>query len=377
MTQRMVYVLKIVQFITKMDEMGGAQVHVKHLSMYLKKSGHEVTLLSGSETPIFSELQQSGVIYRKVPHLIRDIRVLKDIKALMEMRRILKEIQPDLLAVHSSKAGLLGRLAGWSLGIPTIFTAHGWAFTEGVPHKKRIFYSLLEKIAGIVSAGIITVSNYDCQLAIQNKIISPEKIKVIHNGVLDITKLKQVSQNKKQIQLIMIARFAEPKNHQVLVEVLSRLDTQDWNIRFVGEGPLKKEIELEVKEKNLSNKVIFLGNRDDIPEMLACSQIFILTSDWEGLPLSIIEAMRSGLPVIASNVGGVEELVQDGKTGFLIEKGNKKELMEKIKFLMENAELRNEMGLSGRKRYIEHFTFEKMAHETLAFYQTIINQKQS
>ncbi len=108
------------------------------------------------------------------------------------------------------------------------------------PHKKRIFYSLLEKIAGIVSAGIITVSNYDCQLAIQNKIISPEKIKMIHNGVPDITKLKQVSQNNKQIQLIMIARFAEPKNHRILVEVLSRLDTQDWNIHFVGEGPLKK-----------------------------------------------------------------------------------------------------------------------------------------
>ncbi|GAB6509963.1 glycosyltransferase family 4 protein [Bacillus cereus] len=357
--------------------MGGAQVHVKYLSMYLKKLGHEVTLLSGSENPIFSELQQSGVIYRKIPHLIRDIHVLKDIKALMEMRRILKEIQPDVLAVHSSKAGLLGRLAGWSLGIPTIFTAHGWAFTEGVPHKKRIFYSLLEKIAGIVSAGIITVSNYDCQLAIQNKIISPEKIKMIHNGVPDITKLKQVSQNNKQIQLIMIARFAEPKNHRILVEVLSRLDTQDWNIHFVGEGPLKKEIELEVKEKNLSNQVIFLGNQDDIPEMLARSQIFILISDWEGLPLSIIEAMRSGLPVIASHVGGVEELVQDGKTGFLIEKGNTKVLMEKIKFLMENTELRNEMGLSGRKRYTENFTFEKMAHETIAFYQTIINQKQS
>ncbi|HFV2809387.1 TPA: glycosyltransferase, partial [Streptococcus pyogenes] len=96
--------MKIVQFITKMDEMGGAQVHVKYLSMYLKKLGHEVTLLSGSENPIFSELQQSGVIYRKIPHLIRDIHVLKDIKALMEMRRILKEIQPDVLAVHSSKA---------------------------------------------------------------------------------------------------------------------------------------------------------------------------------------------------------------------------------------------------------------------------------
>ncbi|PGM89981.1 hypothetical protein CN958_22810 [Bacillus cereus] len=377
MTQRMVYVLKIVQFITKMDEMGGAQVHVKHLSMYLKKLGHEVTLLSGSETPIFSELQQSGVIYRKVPHLIRDIHVLKDIKALMEMKRILKEIQPDLLAVHSSKAGLLGRLAGWSLGIPTIFTAHGWAFTEGVPHKKRIFYSLLEKMAGIVSTGIITVSHYDYQLAIQKKIIALEKIKVIHNGVPDSTKLQQVSSNNKQIQLIMIARFSEPKDHRSLVDVLSTLETKDWNICFVGEGPLKKEIELEVKKRNLSNQVIFLGNRDDIPEMLARSQIFILTSDWEGLPLSVIEAMCSGLPVIASNVGGLEELVQDGKTGFLIEKGNKKMLREKITLLMENSELREQMGLSGRKSYIENFTFEKMVNETLAFYQTIINQKQN
>ncbi|WP_180235439.1 glycosyltransferase family 4 protein [Bacillus cereus] len=369
--------MKIVQFITKMDEMGGAQVHVKHLSMYLKKLGHEVTLLSGSETPIFSELQQSGVIYRKVPHLIRDIHVLKDIKALMEMKRILKEIQPDLLAVHSSKAGLLGRLAGWSLGIPTIFTAHGWAFTEGVPHKKRIFYSLLEKMAGIVSTGIITVSHYDYQLAIQKKIIALEKIKVIHNGVPDSTKLQQVSSNNKQIQLIMIARFSEPKDHRSLVDVLSTLETKDWNICFVGEGPLKKEIELEVKKRNLSNQVIFLGNRDDIPEMLARSQIFILTSDWEGLPLSVIEAMCSGLPVIASNVGGLEELVQDGKTGFLIEKGNKKMLREKITLLMENSELREQMGLSGRKSYIENFTFEKMVNETLAFYQTIINQKQN
>ncbi|WP_179194303.1 glycosyltransferase family 4 protein [Bacillus thuringiensis] len=369
--------MKIVQFITRMDEMGGAQVHVKHLSMYLNKLGHEITILSGSENPIFSELQQSGVVYRKVPHLIRDIHVLKDTKALMEMRRSLKEIQPDVLAVHSSKAGLLGRLAGWSLGIPTIFTAHGWAFTEGVPYKKRMFYSLLEKMAGIVSTGIITVSHYDCQLAIQNKIISPEKIKVIHNGVPDITKLKQVSQNNKQIQLIMIARFAEPKDHRTLVEVLNILETKDWNICFVGEGPLKKEIEIEVKKRNLSNQVIFLGNRDDIPEILARSHIFILTSDWEGLPLSVIEAMRSGLPVIASNVGGVGELILDGKTGFLIEKGDKKGLMEKIKLLIENTELREEMGLSGRKRYIDNFTFEKTAHETLAFYQMIIHQKQS
>ncbi|RGP45261.1 hypothetical protein BTW32_25760 [Bacillus thuringiensis] len=360
-----------------MDEIGGAQVHVKHLSMHLKKLGHEVTLLSGSENPIFSELQQSGIVYRKVPHLIRDIHVLKDIKALMEIRRILKEVQPDLLAIHSSKAGLLGRLAGGSLGIPTIFTAHGWAFTEGVPQKKRILYSLLERMAGIVSSGIITVSHYDCQLAIQKKIASYEKMTVIHNGVPDIIKCKDISQNNKQIQLIMIARFAEPKDHQILVDVLSTLDTKNWNICFVGEGPLKKEIELEVKKKNLCDRVIFVGNRDDIPEMLAQSQIFILTSNWEGLPLSVIEAMRSGLPVIASNVGGLGELVQDGKNGFLVEKGNKSMLREKITVLIENFELRERMGLSGRRRYIENFTFEKMVNETLSFYQTIINQKQS
>lgn len=358
-----------------MDEPGGAQIHVRDLCIHLQHLGHEVVLLSGSEKPIFPELSRYGFSYRRLHHLIRDIHIFQDMKALIELRRTLKEIKPDLLAIHSSKAGLIGRVAGWSLGIPTIFTAHGWAFTEGVSRKKRFLYSLLEKIAGILSTGIISVSHYDRQLAVQNKVIPLEKMKVIQNGVPDTGESLRASLNQHPVNLTMVARFAEPKDHRTLVEVLRELDSKEWNIRLVGDGPLKEEIENEVKGLPLSDRFIFLGNRDDVAEILANSQIFLLISNWEGLPLSILEAMRAGLPVIASNVGGVGEVVQNGKTGFLIEKGDKESLKEKITLLIDQPELRKQMGLSGRETYLENFTFERMVNETFTFYQTIINKK--
>lgn len=369
--------LKIVQLITRMDERGGAQIHVRDLSISLKALGHEVILLSGSEKVVFPELSQHGVSYKKIHHLIRDIHFLKDLKALVELRRSLKRIQPDLLAIHSSKAGIIGRIAGWSCGVPTIFTAHGWVFTEGVSKKKRFLYAQIEKLVGFISTAIITVSQYDCHLAVQNKVVSNEKIKVIHNGVPDVEDNKRASPSNHPVNLTMVARFAEPKNHRALIDALSQLDAMEWNIRFVGDGPLKKEIENEVKKKNLSDRVTFLGVREDIPEILADSQIFILISNWEGLPLSILEAMRSGLPVIASNVGGVGELVKNGKTGFLINKGDRKGLIEKITLLINQPELREKLGCSGRKAFLEDFTFEKMLNETLHFYQTVINKNQN
>jgi glycosyltransferase involved in cell wall biosynthesis len=367
--------LKIVQLITRMDEPGGAQIHVRDLSIRLKSSGHEVILLSGSEAPVFPELLEHGIMHTRIHHLFRDIHILKDIKSLIGLRRLLKEIQPDLLAIHSSKAGLIGRMAGWSLGLPTVFTAHGWSFTEGISSKKRWIYSKIEKFAGVISTGIISVSQYDGRLAVQHKVIPPHKMKVIQNGVPDIEASKWASPDNTPVSMIMVARFAQPKDHRTLLDVLSQMNTTEWKIRFVGDGPLKIEIEDEVKKLGLSDRVLFCGNRDDVSEILADSQIFILISNWEGLPLSVLEAMRSGLPVIASHVGGIGELVVDGKTGFLIEKGDKEGLKEKISQLMAQPVLRKQMGLCGRKHYLEHFTFEKMVNETLAFYQSVINKK--
>ncbi|QQZ07862.1 glycosyltransferase family 4 protein [Heyndrickxia vini] len=366
--------MKIVQLITRMDEPGGAQIHVRDLAIRLKHIGHDVILFSGSAETAFPELQQQEITHTRVKHLIREIHLIYDMKALIELRRALKAMKPDLLALHSSKAGLIGRVAGWSLGIPTVLTAHGWAFTEGVSRKKRWIYSILEKFAGFISTGIVSVSHYDRQLAINNKVIAEKKIRVIQNGVPDIERRKLAAPHINPVNMIMVARFAEPKDYQTLVEVLSKLKTKEWKIHFVGEGPLKRDIELEVDKRGLSERVTFLGKRDDVPEILANSQIFILLSKWEGLPLSIIEAMRSGLPVIASNVGGVSELVQNGKSGFLIEKGDKEGLLEKITQLIDQPMLRKQFGQSGRMIYIENFTIERMVDDTLTFYQQVVSK---
>jgi glycosyltransferase involved in cell wall biosynthesis len=358
-----------------MDEPGGAQMHVRDLSIALKSLGHEVLLLSGSASPVFPELQLHGIHHIHIPHLKRDIRLLQDMKALLALRRAVKQLKPDLVAIHSSKAGLIGRIAGWTLGVPIVFTAHGWAFTEGVPSGKRKLYLLLEKFAGVLSTGIITVSYYDRELAIRHKVASLRKMKVIQNGVPDIGFSGQAQPGKNPVNITMVARFAEPKDHASLLDMLGKLTDRNWMLQLVGDGPLRKEIENKAKTMGLSHRVIFFGNQKDVSTILADTQIFVLISKWEGLPLSILEAMRSGLPVIASNVGGISELIQEGENGFLIERGNLEDLKVKMALLLDRADLREEMGLSGRRHYLNQFTLQRMIRETYEFYHAMISKK--
>ncbi len=367
-------ILKIVQLVTRMDEPGGAQIHVRDLSLALNRLGHDVHLLSGSIYPVFKEIDQSQISYHYIKNLIRNIHPLKDLKAFMEIRAYIKRVGPDLVAVHSSKAGLIGRLAGRSLGVPTVFTAHGWAFTDGVSTKKRILYSILEKVAAKISSGIITVSHYDQNLALKNRIAPAGKIKVIHNGVIDGDSSVRSVLDLQPPKLVMVARFAEPKNHPSLIKVLNEIRDYQWQMVFIGDGPLREKSEELVKNLGLSDRVIFLGNRSDVQELLSSYQIFVLMSKWEGLPLSILEAMRSGLPVVAANVGGVSETIIDGYNGYLIPNGQPAELVEKLLILITNPALRVKMGHNARQRYQEHFTFEKMFDETLSFYQKILRE---
>ncbi|PAQ16066.1 hypothetical protein CD798_03235 [Bacillaceae bacterium SAOS 7] len=359
--------MKIVQLITRMDELGGAQVHVRDLSLSLSAAGHEVFILSGSSQPVFEEFATANISYLPIKHLVRNINLLKDIKACIEVRTALKRIQPDLIATHSSKAGIIGRIAGWTLGIPTVFTAHGWAFTDGVSQRKKLVYIFLERLAANISAGIITVSHYDRHLAKKYKVASPEKVTTIHNGV-PATK-KEANPAIEPLRLVMVARFAEPKDQLSVITALSKLSERSWLMDFVGDGPLMEQARKYVSELGLTNRIRFLGNQRDIETILANSQIFVLVSNWEGLPLSILEAMRSGLPIIATDVGGVKETIKHGENGWLIQKGDQLELIGRLQQLIQSPELREEMGRSSKERYHKYFTFGEMMENTVSFYE--------
>lgn len=358
-----------------MDTVGGAQIHVKDIAHGQEKIGHTIYLVAGGNAcnhDVF-EKDKCNIIYSN--YLIRSPHLISDIKAVIEIRKILKEIRPDVIATHSSKAGVIGRIAGWTLNIPTIFTAHGWAFTDGVHKKIKWFYILIEMAIGLISDGVIAVSKYDEQLALKYKVVPRRKIITIHNGVHDIQVNNKVKYVDRVPKIIMVARFAPPKKQLQLLEALNRIRNISWEMYFAGEGVQLEEAKNFVKHADLKNRVHFLGNRDDINDLLNKSHIFVLLSEWEGLPLSILEAMRCGLPIIASDVGGVKEAVLQSVNGYVIPRNDASDLIDKLTILLTNSELRLEMGNKSRLLYEDNFTYDRMLEETLYYYEKVIQMK--
>jgi glycosyltransferase involved in cell wall biosynthesis len=370
--------MKIAYLITRMDEYGGAQIHVRDLALWLKGQreggGHEPLVLSGWQGKVSDFLESQDIACHEVPDLVRQIDPVKDVKAFFQIRKLLKDHKPDVLSCHSSKAGLLGRLAAKSCGIPVLFTAHGWAFTEGVPVTQRLLYGVIEKVAGWFSDHIVTVSEYDRALGIKSRIVPPEKIEAVHNGMPDRPAPTRGSRSEPP-RLMMVARVGPQKDHARLLRVLWGCLDLPWTLDLIGGGD-DLELRQMVADMGYADRVIFRGERDDVPDLMDTkADLYLLISKWEGLPRSILEAMRSGLPVIASNVGGVGEAVVDGVTGLIVPPGEDEPLMTALRRLLEDESLRLQMGAAGRKRFEENFTFLAMATKTLGIYKKICRRE--
>lgn len=367
--------MKICYVITKADEIGGAQIHIRDLSKNLLKDGHTPVVITGEKGLLVDYLHEMGVEVHVVNDLQRAISIIKDFSALWKILRLLKSIKPDIVSLHSSKAGVLGRIACTLLNIKVIFTAHGWAFANGVDEKEKRKYIKIEKFLSKLANKIITVSKQDKNLAIKYKVASEQKQIVIHNGMYDLSIEKDHNlqdRNSDVCQLVMVARFSEQKDHKTLFKALEHLRNENWHLNLIGKGPsLEENIKL-VESLNLSNKITFLGERNDVDEYLLRMDIFLLIANWEGFPRSILEAMRSSLPIIASDVGGVSEAITDAKNGYLIPRGDYELLNERLGSLIRDTELRTSMGIKNRSDYIKYFTFEAMYRKTLQLYLEVI-----
>ncbi len=366
--------MKILILTTRGDSIGGAQIHIKNIAKRLQDEGHTVIVAFGEKGAFSNLLKQINIPYLLIDSLVREVNPLCDIKALKNIISTIRHIKPDLITIHSSKAGILGRVAAKITKTPAVFTAHGWAFTEGVSPKKRVLYTWIEKFGTLLSDKVITVSNYDKRLALKNHVGTDKKILAIHNGMQDIDKSLLAVPELSPPIIVMVARFQEPKDHITLIKALSQLKHLAWSLQLVGEdGGLLQQAKDLVEELEINERVNFLGNRSDVDLLLSKSQIFVLTSYWEGFPLTIIEAMRAGLPVIASSVGGISEAVVDGETGYVTP--GFKELVNRLEILITSPEKRIVMGRKGRKRYENHFTFEHMYHKTYTVYEDVLKNR--
>lgn len=368
--------LKISFLITRSDTIGGAHIHVLDLASRAQSAGNTVEVLVGGNGPFAALLRDKGLKVVNLRYLVRPIRPHLDALAILECWRALKRFGPDLVHAHSTKAGLVGRLAARFAGLPVVFTAHGWAFTEGVAEQARRIAVFLERHAAGLSDAIICVSDYDRRLALGLGVGNPSLLRCIHNGVSEVAPALRCSGSLGAVvRIVSVARLDVPKNHALLLEALATIKGMPWVLELIGDGPLTGRTKQMARDLGLADRVEFSGLCTDIPDRLARADMFALVSDWESLPLSILEAMRAGLPVLASDVGGVAESLPDGVTGFLVPKGDKAVLAERLRRLVGNSALRQQMGHAGRLLYERKFAFETMYRSTCKVYQDVLKRE--
>jgi glycosyltransferase involved in cell wall biosynthesis len=348
---------RLLQIITD-DGQGGAQSHVETL-VACALPEYETHVACGGEGvgALSRAVRSAGCTVHPVASLIQPVNLTRDRHAISALRKIIRSVRPDLVHLHSSKAGVLGRIAARQEAVPAVFTAHGWAFAEGVGLARKMIAVPAEWMAARFGGHIITVSQYDAELARRYRICRDDRLTVVRNGLPDIGHERATHMAAGEPHITMVARFSPQKDHETLIRAFAMIPKAImWRASLVGDGPTRCAMQQMVNCLNLGDRVQLIGARDDIPRVLASSSVFVLASHYEGFPISIIEAMRAGLPVIATNVGGVSEAVLHEKTGYLVGRRSVQELSDALLRLVENPSLRGAFGAAGRERYSSEFT---------------------
>lgn len=358
--------MKILYVITR-STWGGAQAHLLGLISDQVRRKNKVVLVVGNEGELTKRVRKfSEVKILVVDDLVRTISPIKDFKSVCALRRIIAREKPDIIHLHSSKAGIIGRTASLGKAQKVVFTAHGWSFTEGVGRGKQILYRSIERFFSRFADKIICVSKYDKLLAINNLKLSNDKVVAIYNGV-EIDPISEESFDRQNVNIVMVARFDKQKNQKELIKAFAASTRKDITLTFVGSGPTEHECQVLVNSLKLTGNVKFLGYQTNVKQILEDASIFALITNYEGLPISILEAMERGLPILATNVGGINEEVVDGYNGHLVS-NNANEINNAISDIVDHG---LEFGKASRELVKKNFTLDRCVESVNEVYEEL------
>jgi glycosyltransferase involved in cell wall biosynthesis len=337
-----------VLIVITLSEVGGAQTYVAQLLPALARH-FDVAVAASGNGPLREAAEAAKVRFLPLRYLRRSLNPLRDLLALLELIRLLRRERPDILHANSSKAGVLGRFAAAAAGVPIrIFTVHGWAF-EAYSGPASWAYLWADRLAGRCTTVTICVAEHERSKGVRARTCRSGQTVVIRNAV-DVAAAPRARLDGGRPRLVTVGRLKAPKDFATLVRAFAALPSNSFEALIVGDGPERPVVEAEVERLGLGRAVRLLGERQDVPALLAGSDVFVLSSASEGLPLSVEEAMAAGLPVVASAVGGVPEVVVEGETGFLVPPGDVDRLTVALGRLLADPSLRRRMGASGRAR---------------------------
>jgi glycosyltransferase involved in cell wall biosynthesis len=368
-------VMKILYIITK-SNWGGAQRHVFDLSTAMKADGHEVWVALGGEGLLKKKLEEAGIYTFSIATLGRDIAIGKDAGSFKEIYNVIKNKRPDVVHLHSPKAAGLGSLASRLLRVKKIITTvHGWSFNESRPFYEKLSIMFFSWLTMIFSHTTILVSEKDHKQALYFPLVK-NKLTLIQLGIKPVTFISVDGAKQAIAKLIgmdlvdfykknvigTIAELHPNKGLTYLVEAMKIVtDGQPNTVSvIISDGQEKAKLDAMIKENKLEDKVFLAGYLENASEYLKAFNVFVLPSIKEGLPYAILEAGSASLAVVATTVGGIPEIVEDMKSGILIQPRNSRELAHAISFMIEHPEERKRYGNTLKERVSTIFSIEKM-----------------
>lgn len=350
----------VCHIITKL-ELGGAQQNTLFTVSHLDPAKFRPVLITGEPGLLDNEARKlAGVEFHQISSLVRAIRPLSDLRALLTLVWLLRRMKPAIVHTHSSKAGILGRMAAWLAGVPVIIhSIHGFGFTryQSVPVRRVLM--TLERLVAKVTTRFFAVSDANRQLGVEIGLFPDNRCVVIRSGV-DVKAIRRLgvdtTAKKQELGLEpgrpvvgMVAPMKPQKAPLDFIRVAARVAAKkpETQFLFVGDGELREAMEAELVRLDLAKSFRLAGWRRDVPAIMRCLDVFVLTSLWEGLPRVYLEALASGVPVVGTRVDGAAEVIRDGINGYLLAPGDINGMAERVLALLANPTLAADMGRRG------------------------------
>ena len=377
--------------IVILPDLAGSQRMMFDLCRRLDPDRYDRHVICQGEGVLTDALREAGIQYHLVPSLGRPIHPVRDWLAVRHIAAICREHQFDVVHTHNSKGGILGRVGARRADTPSIVhCVQGFAFHEFSGFLKRLLYSRVESIAGRYCDRVIFVNDEEREMSVRNGWLPEEKCVTIYNGV-DVA-LFDPRQNvaareelrrglgmiDDEIGILISGRLEPQKQPLILPEIAAEIEqlrpANKWRFVIAGSGTLEPRLREGFARRQLLHRYCPIGWHPQPHKVNGACDLALLPSLWEGLPLSLIEAQASGLPIVASNVKGNREVVTE-QTGFLCEPKTPVEYASPLARLVDDAELRQQLGTAARRRATAEFSAEKCFQQVVDLYDELSRKR--
>jgi glycosyltransferase involved in cell wall biosynthesis len=372
-----------VLYIVTQGDAGGAQKYVREMAQAAKNAGHTVTVAVGQseDRSLVQSLKQANIEIVELRHLVRPISPLHDVLAVFELWSVCRRLKPTVIHLNSSKTGVVGSVASLLAKITgrphkLIYTVHGWAFMESGSLVKRLTYFVCEWLTAPLKNLIIFITQADREVARKNNFIIANAVQ-IPNGI-DIA-LPHLSRNEARDRLGLpqdnliigtIANFYHTKGLGDFISVIKNIRQQHPMVMgvIIGDGPLRIELENQIQSSDLTSAVLLVGKKSNAQQYLKAFDLYLSTSHKEGFPYTILEAMNTQIPIVATRVGGIPDIIENNTHGLLAPTQNISEITLCVQTLINDLKLRETLAQNAVTKVSQQYQLKNSIEQTLRLY---------